>query len=168
MKDDLQELFVVVDEKDQILGFRTRYDCHHDPHLIHRVAGVVIFDAKSRILLQKRSLNKDLNPGLWTISAAGHVMKGESYEEAARREMNEEIGISLPITFMKKFLCRTRQETEMTAIYRADSDGPFQIARDEVDEVRFFTKDQLVGFMKTGEIILTDWSMITLKEIGYL
>jgi isopentenyl-diphosphate delta-isomerase type 1 len=168
MKDDLQELFVVVNESDQILGYRTRYDCHHDKRLMHRVSGVVIFDAKGRILLQKRSMNKDLNPGQWGISAAGHVMKGESYREAAHREMNEEIGVSVPIKFLKKFISRTTKETEMDSVFRADYDGPFHIAKNEVEEVRFFTKRELVGQMKTGKIICTQCTLITLKEIGYL
>lgn len=168
MKDNLQELFIVVDDQDHILGYRTRFDCHHDRSLIHRTAGVVVFDSTGRLLLQKRSVVKDLNPGIWGISTAGHVMKGETYEEAARREMSEEIGITVPITMLKKFLCASKEETEMATVFRADYNGPFQIAENEVAEVRFFTKQELLESMKTGAVKVTESSEYTLKQIGYL
>lgn len=98
MKDKQDELFVVVDKKDRIIGYRTRYECHHNKNLIHRAIGVVVFNKKGQILMQKRSRFKDLNPGLFTISASGHVTKGQTYYRAAQRELEEELGIKIPLT----------------------------------------------------------------------
>src|SRR5258706_2215468 len=109
MLDDQKELFIVVDEDDTILEYRTRFDCHHDASLIHRAVGIILFNDKGQILLQKRSMKKDLNPGMFTISASGHVTKGQTYEEAAKRELEEELGIQTPLTFVKKFLTRNEQ-----------------------------------------------------------
>src|SRR5256886_12319863 len=49
-----------------------------------------------RILLQHRSPNKTIFPGCWDSSSSFHVTFGESYEQAARRELKEEAGVSAP------------------------------------------------------------------------
>ena len=46
-----------------------------------------------RIYLQKRSFEKSEHPGKWDSSASGHVDSGETYQEAAARELEEEIGV---------------------------------------------------------------------------
>ena len=98
-KDDQKEMFVVVDKDDNILGYRTRYDCHHNNKLIHRAIAIVIFNSKGELLMQKRSKSKDTNPGFFSMSAAGHVGKGETYLEAARRELFEELGIKTKLFY---------------------------------------------------------------------
>ena len=45
------------------------------------------------VLLQKRSLCKDSNPGNYDISSAGHVDAGDETLESALRELQEELGI---------------------------------------------------------------------------
>lgn len=166
--DDQQELFIVVDKDDHIIGYKTRYQCHHDRTLIHRSVGVVIFDDKGRVLLQKRSMTKDLNPGQWSSSAAGHVTKGESYEEAALRELQEELGITLPIQFKKTHLFSNEQETEIGAIYAAQSNGPFVAHPKEIDHVEFMSRDQLSRAMLAGIVVLSPFALEELKVIGFL
>ena len=61
--------------------------------LIHRVVRISIFDEAGRLLVQKRSTQKELFPGRWDNSAAGHVDVGETYEQAALRELSEELGL---------------------------------------------------------------------------
>ena len=61
----------------------------------HRAAHVWIVAGDGRVLLQRRSLRKENNPGLWDVSAAGHLSAGESAIEAAVRETREEIGLVL-------------------------------------------------------------------------
>jgi isopentenyl-diphosphate delta-isomerase type 1 len=166
--DDQEELFVVVDENDSILGYRSRYECHHDKTLIHRTAGVLVFDG-DRFLLQKRSLTKDTQPGRWGISSAGHVMKGETYEETAIRELEEEIGlIGQTLTFKKTFLERTSEESEMMTLFTCESKGPFILNKTEVREVRFFTISELIEEMKNGTVVLSDGAQVTLKQINIL
>lgn len=166
--DDQSELFIVVDKDDNIIGYRTRWDCHHDKILIHRTIGIAVFDDKGRVLLQKRSNTKDLQPGLWAISVSGHVTKGQTYEEAAVREIQEELNITLPITFEKKFILASEKETEMSAIFSAKSNGPFKPNPIEIDEIQFVAKNKLPRLMLSREIILTSWAEQSLKQIGFL
>ena len=111
--------------------------------MIHRAVGIVISNDKGEILLKKRSRLKDTHPGKYTISTSGHVTKGQSYEAAAMRELQEEIGIQAKLTLEQKFLIETEIETEMWALFIGRHNGPFAIAKDEVDEVQFVRKDQI-------------------------
>jgi isopentenyl-diphosphate Delta-isomerase len=69
-------------------------DVHRDG-IWHRAAHVWIVTPSRFVLLQRRSLAKENFPGLWDVSAAGHVAAGETGEDAAVRETLEEIGIGI-------------------------------------------------------------------------
>ncbi len=86
------ELFDVVDENDIPTGTATRAEVHSE-NLIHRAVHVFVLNKNSDLWLQKRSLRKDMNPGVWDSSVSGHLDAGEDYEAAAMRELDEEIGI---------------------------------------------------------------------------
>lgn len=61
----------------------------------HRAIHVWIVTPDHRILLQRRSMRKENNPGLWDVSAAGHVSAGEDLVDSAIREVQEELGLTL-------------------------------------------------------------------------
>ena len=61
----------------------------------HRTVHIWIINSNNEILVQKRNPKKSTFPGLWAISVAGHVRSGETSEEAALRELKEEIGQKL-------------------------------------------------------------------------
>lgn len=144
MKDNQNELFVVVNEDDEIVGYRTRYECHHDKSLIHRATDVAIFNSKGEVLLQKRSQQKDLYPGFYTLSASGHVSKGEEYIDAAHRELAEELGISdIQLELVGKIMIETDDEREIVAVFKGVHEGPFTFPEDEVESVEFFPPDDV-------------------------
>ena len=88
------EILEVVDKNGNVLELAKRSEIHGNPSLLHRVVHILVFDGKGRILLQKRSLNKDVAPGKWDTSVGGHVNPGEDILDAAKREMKEELGIA--------------------------------------------------------------------------
>jgi len=166
--DDQDELFIVVDEHDNVIGHKKRHECHHDPSLIHRAVELFIFDSKGRVLLQKRSRTKDIRAGFWSTSVGGHVGKGESYEDAMKREVTEELGIEIPVTYHSKRIVRFPAETEMEALFTATYDGPFTHNTDEVEEVRFFDKREVRFGYADKSLLLTEAAINNLKALDIL
>src|SRR3989304_300991 len=123
--DPQNERFDRVDKLDKVIGTLTRSQAHTDPTLIHRAIGILLFNSKGQLFLQKRSMTKDTYPGHWTVSVSGHVRKGQTYQEAARAELWEELGIAGPITLTKleKTIRMYPNETEYQALYRAEYSG---------------------------------------------
>jgi len=87
------ECFDVVDERDRVLRQATRAEVHREGWL-HRAVHVLVFNKHGELFLQRRSRLKDVHPGVWDSSAAGHLDAGEDYPEAAVRELEEELGVS--------------------------------------------------------------------------
>lgn len=166
--DDQSELFIVVDKNDKLLGHRSRYDCHHDKTLLHRTVGAIVFDEKGRVLLQKRSSTKDMGAGLWGISCAGHVRKGQEYEEALHRELMEELGIEIPVEYLTKFIVADEDETEMSVLYKGISSGPFTPNSEEVEKIEFFSPRELAFKVATREVVLTKCAELSLRKAGVL
>lgn len=61
--------------------------------LIYRVVLIAVRNKSGEILLQRRGKDIVTDPGRWDISTAGHVDTNESYIDAAKRELYEELGI---------------------------------------------------------------------------
>jgi 16S rRNA (adenine1518-N6/adenine1519-N6)-dimethyltransferase len=92
-KDDkANEQFLVVDENDNPLDPLPRR-LVHGYGVWHRVSHLWILDGKGHVLCQQRSLQKELNPGMWESFFGGHLRPDETYISGARREVSEEIGL---------------------------------------------------------------------------
>lgn len=147
--DNPDEVFDVVDERDQVIGTTRRGEAHRNPALLHRSVQIMLRDSQGRWLLQRRSAAKDLFPGYYCASASGHVISGEGYDATAAREIGEELGVSPPLVALGKALVRSDYETEMTALYLTQSDGPFHFHPTETDGGAFFTWDDLLAARAT-------------------
>ncbi|NJC87344.1 MAG: NUDIX domain-containing protein [Desulfuromonas sp.] len=138
------ELFEIVDDDDNVIGTAPRSECHGNPALIHRVVHVLVVNGKGDMLLQKRSLHKDIQPGKWDTSVGGHLVPGESYHEAASREMGEELGLTgLPLTFLYKSKIRNAIESENIATFLTRYDGDVRWDEHEITAVRFWGADEI-------------------------
>jgi len=107
------ELIDVVDNDNNIIG-ESDVATAHAEGLRHRIAGVFVFDTDENLYLQTGN-----KYGKYDISVGGHVRKGESYEDAARREMLEEIGLEAPIQLMSTFFPTDARLNHFWAIYTA-------------------------------------------------
>jgi 8-oxo-dGTP pyrophosphatase MutT (NUDIX family) len=138
LSDNQQELFVVVDEHDAPVATRTRADCHADATLMHRSVFVLV-ETRFGPLYQRRGFGKDSGAGSWDIACAGHVAVGESYHDAAVRELAEELGVEhVAPTAVGKLVLALGSETEMAMVFRLDHDGPFVVRLPEVAGVAVF------------------------------
>jgi isopentenyl-diphosphate delta-isomerase type 1 len=159
------EYFDIVNEKDEIIGKATRKECHSNPKLIHRGIFVIVVNKKGEILLSKRSMKKDTNPGKWEVMG-GHNDLGESYVAAAKRELKEELGISSSLTRMKKMKISSKREAEFDEIFitKIENDAKIDFDKDEVYTVRFISLNRLVKEIKNKPRSFSSWALKVIKE----
>lgn len=92
------EPLILVDESNRALGTESKLAIHK-AGLLHRAFSIFMVDGRGRILLQQRNPRKYHSGGLWANSCCGHPRPGERTVIAARRRLNEELGVSDPLTF---------------------------------------------------------------------
>ena len=150
----MTEYFDVIDDNNKVIGKASRDECHKKG-LLHRGIYIIVVNSEGKILMQKRSMKKDLHPGLWTTSVSGHVDSGEHYEQAAKREMMEEIGITAKLSEILKFSfkdtsTKNRCDHEINKIFLTKNNGPFEPNKDEVDKLEFFSAQKILEMIETG------------------
>lgn len=149
--DTQEELLEVVNEEGKIIQTLPRSVIHGNPSLMHRVAHVLVFNKDGTLLLQKRSMNKDVAPGKWDTSVGGHVNAGETIEEAVSRETEEELGItSCGLKFLYSYIHSNPYETELVYTYSCAYEGVIKFNQDEIDEVRFWHIDEIRENIEKG------------------
>ena len=154
LPDPTELLTRVSDDDTVVLGPVERRLVHGNPDLIHRAAHVLVIHPVDRtLLLQRRSAHKDTHPGKWDTSIGGHVSWGQSYEEAARREALEELGLALApeeLTYLYALRYRGAAESENVATWLCVHAGPFRPDPDEIDQVRFWSRAEITAMLGTG------------------
>lgn len=136
------EIFDVVDERDVVIGQAPRAEVHAR-RLMHRAVHIFLFNSHGEFLLQMRSAHKDEHPLTYTSSCSGHVDAGESYDEAASRELGEELGLDCELEPLQKFAATPQLAMEHSMLYRAVSDEQPVIDEHEIDFVRFHALDEV-------------------------
>lgn len=165
--DQPHERFHLVDKNDHRLGFVSRRQAHSDPSKIHRSICMIVTNAKNQILLQKRSQSKDTFPGFWTLSVTGHVSQNETYLQAAKRELFEELGIKSGLRFVKKVLLHLPSETEFCSIYEtAIPAGKINHDNDEITTTLWIRLSQMSAFVKKNTV--TPDALQILRILKYL
>jgi 16S rRNA (adenine1518-N6/adenine1519-N6)-dimethyltransferase len=126
------EQFPVVDKNDRICGYASRSEVHGN-NLRHRAVHVLIFNQAGEMYLQHRSRWKDRHPLKWDSSAAGHVTAGENYDETARRELKEELGVDVPLERISKITASLRTDHEFICVYRGMTSGSLSPNKCEIE-----------------------------------
>lgn len=139
-----EEIFDVVNERDEVIGRETRREVHRTG-LRHRAVHVFVFNARGDIFLQKRSMSKDSSPGLWDSSASGHLDHGEDYDSCAVRELREEIGVTVLQCPRRVFKVEACAETgqEFVWLYECSGEGPFTLHPEEIERGEWFTPEHV-------------------------
>lgn len=139
-----EELLDVVNDRGEVIKTLPRSVIHGNPALMHRVVHVLVFNEKGELLLQKRSMNKDVAPGKWDTSVGGHVDAGETILAAVRREMEEELGVSTcGPEFLYTYIHSNPYETEIVYTHSCIHAGEIKFHQGEIDEVRFWGIDEI-------------------------
>jgi isopentenyl-diphosphate delta-isomerase type 1 len=142
------EIFDVVNEQDEVVGRSTRAEVHR-LGLKHRAVHVLVFNRQGQIFLQKRSMRKDRQPGLWDSSASGHVDSGETYDACAVRELREEIGLVLQQAPRPLFKLAASPETdqEHVWVYQCEAEGPFALNPEEIERGGWFSAEEVTRWL---------------------
>ena len=158
---DLAEKVQVVDKDDKVVGSATKPEIWKKG-LMHRIVRVMVEDAKGRILLQKRSGNMKLYANCWDQSAGGHVDEGEPYEEAAKRELFEEIGVETDNMqeigyYYREGTFKSRKLNCFNKVYKCVvSQTPKKLETEEVTAVQWFTIEEVKKLLSSKDAPVTD------------
>lgn len=154
MKDNQKEVFPIVDEEGTVIGQATRSECHSGSHLLHPVVHLHLFNARGDLFLQKRPEWKDIQPGKWDTAVGGHIDYGETPEEALRREVREELGITcFTPTFLGKYVFESTRERELVYVHRTIYNDEIHPSTEELDGGRFWTMKEIYDAI--GKNVLT-------------
>jgi len=155
-----EESVLIVDEQNHVVAQVSRR-LMREGRLSHRASYILVFNRNREIFVQKRTMSKDIYPGYLDVAAGGVVMAGESYEESARRELAEELGIArASLKCHGDFYHETGSNRVWGRVFACTKEGPFVLQPEEVaagffiglDEIRVLSKQE--NFTPDGLIAL--------------
>jgi 8-oxo-dGTP pyrophosphatase MutT (NUDIX family) len=117
--------------------------------LRHRCTYIGVVSSDGRLLIHQRSAGKDVYPSYWDVCAGGVCTAGESWDDSARRELREELGIDAPIEHLGWGAWEGDGASLVGHVYVACSDGPFTFDDGEVVQARFVDLAELDRLLAT-------------------
>ena len=139
------EVFDVVNERDEVIGRATRREVH-ERGLRHRAVHVLLFNPKNELFVQKRSASKDTFPSHYDSSASGHLGSGEDYDACAARELREELGLEVhPQELVRQFKIDACLETgwEFVWVYTLRGDYKPHVDPGEIETGEFWDLERV-------------------------
>ena len=159
----MTEILNIVNEKDEILGQKTREEIHKSK-LWHRGVHAIILNKDKKILLQKRSASKDKFPCCFDLSVSGHVDLNESYDGAIKRELEEELNIAAnPKKLVKLKMDYGENDNMISQVYELNYDGDIEFEKEEIEDIYFFSHEELKGMVVKEKDKFAQWTVEILK-----
>jgi isopentenyldiphosphate isomerase len=138
------ELVDVVDADDRVIGRATRADVRARK-LRHRATYILVFNSRGQLLVHRRSAAKDLYPSYFDVAVGGVVGAGERYDEGARRELAEELGVTgAPLRPILKFQYEDADNRVNGRVYSCTYDGPLTPQAEEIAGVEWLDLDVVI------------------------
>jgi Isopentenyldiphosphate isomerase len=138
-RDNSEEMFPLVDELGNITGAASRGECHNGSKLLHPVVHLHVFNDKGELFLQKRPSWKDIQPDKWDTAVGGHIDLGENAEQALKREVSEELGITeYEPQFVTSYVFESKVEKELVFVYKTIYNGEITPSKEELAGGRFW------------------------------
>jgi len=156
------EVVAIVDEHNQIVGACPRREMRATC-LPHRAVYILVFNSLGELFLQKRTPTKDVYPGHYDVAAGGVVLAGEAYEEAAARELAEELGISgMALTPHFDFYHEDEDNRVWGRAYSCEWDGSVRLQEEEVESGTFLPVRDVLHLARTNPF--TPDSLLVLRR----
>lgn len=147
------ELVDIVDEHDNVVDTVSRRVMRAG-RLRHRAVYIAVQNSEGRLFVHQRSFDKDVRPGAWDIAVGGVVSAGESYDIAAVRELEEEIGITgVVLTPWGGGVFGDESYELIGRCYHLVHDGPFTFADGEVIDHQWLNRGELQQLLRNGDVV---------------
>jgi isopentenyl-diphosphate delta-isomerase len=161
---------ILVNEKDEPTGTIGKLEAHQRG-LLHRAFSVFLFDTKGRMLLQQRAAGKYHGGGLWSNTCCSHPFPGEAIGDAARRRLQEELGINTAVEPVFAFTYRAEVENgliehEFDHVFAGTWEGDFALNPEEVAAVRYVTANELEEELKMHPEHFTQWFRLIYDKVS--
>ncbi len=127
-----------IDDDDHLIDVVPRARMRTE-NLLHRSVAIIVTTTDGRMVVQRRADTKDVYPSWWDIGAGGVLTAGEEPDEAAARELYEELGVRGVPEFVAVEHYEDAHIRERCRVYWVVHDGPFNPVDGEVVEVRAVT-----------------------------
>ena len=143
-----EEIFDVVDAEDCVVDRQPRSAVHR-LELRHRAVHVLVYNLGGCLFLQRRALTKDRSPNQWDSSASGHVASGETYEHAACRELEEELGVQVDHQLTPLFKIEASPATghEFVWVYRTSTAQVLRPDPVEIIDGRWCSREEVTRWL---------------------
>lgn len=160
---------ILVDPDDQVIGTMEKMEAHQKG-LLHRAFSVFIFNSKGLMLLQKRALTKYHSAGLWTNTCCSHPRPNETNLEAAKRRLNEEMGIETELQYKGAFIYKTEFDNHLTEheydhVYIGEFNEHPIINVEEVENYSWKSIDEVKKDIAEQPHLYTSWFKIAMKKL---
>lgn len=143
-----EEQLIIVDKNDNELGIAPLRKVTEEK-MLHRGSDIHVENSNGELLIHKRTMQKKIYPGHYDIAFGGAVDKNESYEKAAKRELEEESGLKdTELKFLYKRLFDLDKYSAFVSVFLTVSDGPFNFSKEEVEEAFFVSIEKLKEMIK--------------------
>lgn len=129
-------------------------------NLRHRSVAIAVLGSDGRLLVHRRSTTKDVWPGMWDICAGGVVASGETYAQAAERELAEELGIDAALEPIGAGRYEDDAVRAIGRCFRVVHDGPVRFVDGEVAEIRHVTASELHLLAREAKFVPDSWAMV--------
>lgn len=161
-------MVILVNENDEPIGSSLKLQAHIDARL-HRAFSVLIFNSDKQLLLQQRAYGKYHTPGLWTNTCCSHPFPNEDTETAAKRRLQDEMGMCTNLTFLFKFMYQHRfdnglTEHEIDHVFIGHTDTLPLINLAEVNDYKYMTLDEIVSDIALHPESYTAWFKILMSQ----
>ena len=161
---------ILVDEQDNEVG-REEKLATHKKGLLHRCFSIQLFNEKGELLLQQRAKKKYHCGGLWTNTCCSHQQPGETTLDAAKRRLQEELGITCDVKEVGTFIYKATFDNGLTEweydhVLIGTFTGMPQPNPEEVADWKWVSKEAVEKEVKANPEKFTVWFPLVLKTLN--
>ena len=163
-----EDQVILVDKNDNQVGLMPKLEAH-EKGVLHRAFSIFIFNSKYELLLQKRASSKYHSGGLWTNTCCSHQHEGETSIQAAKRRLNQEMGINTSLEFLFSFIYKAEFENGLIehefdhVIFGRSNQDP-KIDKNEAESWKWVSVDLILKDIEINQDKYTVWFKIIFQR----